>query len=332
MLPGSSHTSLLFVRIFFPNLCQVKLRIQHPYLLLVLAMLFWSGNFVISKAVSTEVPPVALAFWRWCLAAIFITLYTWKQLKKDLPAIQRHWKVLLPISVLGITCFNTLIYIGLQNTSAINSLLLQSFFPIVVAIFSFVFFKEKLRWMQILGIIISLSGTLFLISRGSLTMLLSAQFNPGDIWICLAVCTYAGYASLLRFRPEIHPLSFLTITFMIGVVVLFPFYLLESVFFTPVRLSYPFVFSVLYLAIFPSILAYLAFNEAVKMIGPNVAGLFSHLMPVFGSILAMIFLGERFQTFHTFGILLIFTGIMLVIRYKSAAPPIKYRRHSKNKV
>ena len=312
----------------------MKLRIQNPYLLLVMAMLFWSGNFVISKAVSTEVPPVALAFWRWCLAALFITLYTWKQLRKDWPVVKRHWKILLPISILGVTCFNTLIYIGLQNTSAINSLLLQSFFPIVVAIFSFIFFKERLRWMQILGVLISLSGTLFLISRGSWSMLLNAQFNPGDLWICVAVGSYAGYASLLRFRPTMHPLSFLTITFIIGVLVLFPFYLLESLLFSPVHLSSPFIFSVLYLAIFPSILAYLAFNEAVKMIGPNIAGLFSHLMPVFGSIMAVIFLGERFQTFHAFGVLLIFTGIVLVIRHKRKAStrPMEYRRTSKNKV
>ncbi len=284
-------------------------------------MLFWSGNFVISKAVSTEVPPVALAFWRWCLAAIFITLFTWKYLKKDAAIIRQHWKILLPISVLGVTCFNTLIYIGLQNTTAINSLLLQSFFPIVVAIFSFVFFGEKLRWLQILGVLISLSGTIFLVSRGSWTVLLQAKFNPGDLWICMAVCSYAGYASLLRFRPKMHPLSFLATTFLIGVVVLFPFYLLESIFYQPVNISSPFVFSVLYLAIFPSILAYLAFNEAVKIIGPNIAGLFSHLMPVFGSIMAVIFLGERFYSFHAWGIMLIFFGILLVITQKKQSTP-----------
>jgi drug/metabolite transporter (DMT)-like permease len=132
-----------------------------------------------------------------------------------------------------------------------------------------------------------------------------------------------------------HPLSFLTITFLIGVVVLFPFYLLESIFFHPVHLSAAFVISELYLAIFPSILAYLAFNEAVKIIGPNIAGLFSHLMPVFGSILAVIFLDERFQTFHVFGMLLILTGIVLVIRQKKQTPttrPMEYNRTSKNKV
>src|SRR5690606_25232253 len=147
----------------------------------------------------------------------------------------------------------------------------------------------------------------------------NAQFNRGDLWACVAVCSYAGYASLLRFRPHMQPLSFLAITFTIGVIVLFPFYLLEILLFTPVHLSFPFIFSLLYLAIFPSILAYLAFNEAVKMIGPNIAGLFSHLMPVFGSILAVIFLGEHFQIFHALGILLIFTGIVLVIRHKSKA-------------
>ncbi len=289
---------------------------KNPFFLLVLANLFWSGNFVLSKAISTEVPPVGLAFWRWCMAFFFLSLFAWPVVKKDLAMLRQHWKILIPISLLGISCFNTLIYTGLQNTSAINSLLLQSLFPVVVAIFSFVFFREKLKHIQIAGICISLLGTLFLISKGSISMLLSATFNRGDLWICLAVVSYAGYTILLRYRPKVHPLSFLLITFFMGTVILLPVYLTESILVKPVPFTLNFVLAVLYLAILPSIMAYLFFNEAVRKIGANIAGLFSHLMPVFGSLMAILFLHEKFKYFHLMGFLLIFGGIILVVWQK----------------
>lgn len=283
------------------------------YFLLVLTTLFWAGNTVISKYVSLDIPPVALAFSRWSLAFVLIGLIAKKKVLKDLPVIRQHWGILTLLSFSGIACFNTLIYIALRSTTAINSLLLQSFFPVLVALISYFFFAERLKRVQVVGILISLSGTLLLVSRGSIASLLSASFTPGDIWVVVAVVIYAVYTSLLRFRPAIHPQSFLVVTFFLGTLMLLPFLVLESIFFQPMHLSGELLWVILYLAIFPSILAYLFFNESVRTLGANVAGLFLHLIPVFGSIMAVIFLKEQFYAYHAIGMLLILGGIGLVV-------------------
>lgn len=289
---------------------------KQSYFFLTLSAFFWAGNVVVSKSVSLEVPPVALAFSRWSMALVVISLFAGPKIRQDMPVIKQHWKILIPLSFLGITCFNTFIYIALRSTTAINSLLLQSFLPVVVAIMAYFFFHEKLRYTQIIGILISLAGTLFLISKGSVGVLLSASFNVGDLWVFTAILCYAAYTILLKFRPPIHPQSFLVITFFLGTLMLFPFFLLENIFFEPFHLTGDVVWVVLYLAVFPSVLAYHFFNEAVKVVGATVAGLFSHLIPVFGSIMAVFFLGEKFHPYHAIGMVLILCGILLVILYK----------------
>ena len=290
-----------------------------PYLLLTLSSLFWAGNFVLSKAISTDIQPVTLAFGRWSLAFLFVLPFAYPHLKKDRVALLRHWKILLPIALLGISAFNTMIYIGLQSTTAINSLLLQSFFPVVVPMLAFFFFREKLTLLQIAGITVSLLGTLWLVSQGNPERLLSASLNRGDVWVFAAVVLYAGYALLLRFRPKVHPLSFLAATFGLGIVMLLPFWIGELYVYPSPALTVEVGLSFLYLAIFPSLVAYLFFNEAVGRIGATTAGLFSHLVPTFGSIMAILFLGEDFHSYHAWGILLIFSGIVLVV-WQTANP------------
>ena len=293
---------------------------KNPYLLLIFATLFWAGNFVLSKAMSTEIPPVALAFWRWSMAFLLLVVVARKKAYSDWPVIIRNIPVLIPISFFGVAAFNTLIYVGLQDTSALNSLLLQSFFPVVVAGMSFLFLGERLRRWQLLGIILSLCGTLLLVARGNPVVLLSAQFNDGDLWIITAVFCYASYAELLRYRPPIHALSFLLITFGLGTLMLLPFYLWEHTQAAQLRWEQNTVLTVAYLAVFPSFISYLFFNEAVRRIGASTAGLFSHLVPLFGVSMAILLLGEQFYNYHAMGAALIFSGIYLVIRYKKPKP------------
>ncbi len=289
---------------------------KNPYLLLTLAMLFWAGNFVLSKAVLVDVRPVTLAFGRWGLAFLILVPFAYRHLQRDNLVLRRSWKVLLPISLLGITCFNTFIYVGLQTTTAINSLLLQSFFPVVVPVLAFGFFRERLGATPVVGILISLLGTLWLVAQGDWERLRSASFNPGDGWVFAAVVLYAGYALLLRFRPTVHPLSFLAVTFGLGLALLLPFLVAEWLTYAPPALTVELGLAFLYLAIFPSLVAYLFFNEAVRQIGATTAGLFSHLVPTFGSLMAIFFLGERFHGYHAVGIGLILTGIALVIGHR----------------
>lgn len=289
---------------------------DQPYLLLVLATLFWSGNFVLGRAVRAEVPPVGLAFWRWTTGSILIIGFAWPHLKRDWPMILRHWKLVLLLAFLGVTLFNTLVYTGLQFTTAINALLMQSTMPVLIVLMSYLLFRETVTPLQIVGILLSLVGVLAIVGQGDMAVLLGLSLNLGDLLIFMAVAGYAAYSALLRRRPPLHPLSLIAATFIAGAVVLLPFYLWEHASGRTVSLDGVTLLTIAYVAVFPSILAYLCFNRGVELAGANRAGLFIHLMPVFGSIMAILFLGERFQWFHGFGILLILLGIALATRPK----------------
>jgi len=299
---------------------------KNPFLLLTFASLFWAGNVVISKALATDVPPISLAFMRWSLALFIVIIFSWKKVKQDICIIRKQLLVLLPISFLGITAFNTMIYIALQDTTALNSLLLQSFLPVVVVLISFTFFNERLKKLQVVGILVSLLGTLTLVAKGSISTLAHTGLNRGDLWVIGAIVFYAGYTNLLRFRPQVHPLSFLATTFFLGVVMLLPFFLWEMSNTEPIVWNKDVFITVGYLGIFPSFVAYLFFNYGVSKVGGNIAGLFSHLIPLFGSLMAIFFLGETFYGYHAVGMLFTFSGIYLVIKDKIKLKPKSKRK------
>lgn len=287
---------------------------DQPYLLLVLATIFWSGNFVLGRAVRADVPPIGLAFWRWTGGSVLIIALAWPHLKRDWPLIRRHWKFILLLAILGVTLFNTLVYTGLQFTTAINALLMQSTMPVLIVLMSYLFYRETVTPVQIVGVLLSLAGVLAIVGQGDLAVLLGVSLNLGDLLIFIAVAGYAAYSALLRQRPPLHPLSLIAATFIAGAVVLLPFYLWEHATGRTVSFDRVTLLTIGYVAVFPSILAYLCFNRGVELAGANRAGLFIHLMPVFGSIMAILFLGERWQWFHSFGILLILLGILLATR------------------
>ncbi|MCB0208617.1 MAG: DMT family transporter [Anaerolineae bacterium] len=290
-----------------------------PVLLLVLATLFWSGNFILGRAVRLDVPPVGLAFWRWFGGSLLVSGFAWPYLKRDWGVIVRHWKIITLLAILGVTTFNTLIYTGLQSTTALNALLMQSSMPVVIVLMTFLFFRERVSVKQAFGIGLSLVGALTIVAQGDLAVLLGLSLNFGDVLVVIAVFSYAAYSALLRRRPALHPLSFLAITFMVGTAFLLPFYVWENVAGRVMHFNTVTALAVLYVAIFPSILSYLFFNRGVELIGANQAGLFIHLMPIFGSIMAMLFLGERLYWFHGLGIVLIVSGITLATRLRRSS-------------
>jgi drug/metabolite transporter (DMT)-like permease len=212
---------------------------------------------------------------------------------------------------LGVGSFNTLVYSGLQHTVVINALLLQSLMPIAVVAFSSLFFRDRVSLRQGLGILLSLAGAVFVIFEGRLGAVLAFRLNPGDGLVLVAVVCYAAYTALLRLRPALHPLSFLLATFALGSTMILPFYLWETFAGRAVHPNAPTLASVLYVAVFPSILSYLFYNRGVALIGANRAGLFAHLMPLFGSLLAVALLGEAFRGYHAVGLALILSGILL---------------------
>lgn len=287
-----------------------------PYLLLSLTALFWSGNFIVARAVHLDVPPMGLVFWRWLGALVIVLPFAWGPLKTDWPVIRRHWRIIFALATIGVASFNTLVYLGLQTTTALNAVLLQSAIPICIFIFAYVIFRDTVRPLQALGIALSLAGVMTIIARGDVATIRGLAFNRGDLLVFAAVVLWAIYSVLLRKRPALHPLSFLTVTIFISVVLLAPLYVGETLDGRVMRLDRTTVLAVGYLAIFPSVLAYLFYNRGVDLIGANRAGTFIHLMPLFGSIMAILFLGESFQPYHAAGIALILGGLMFAARQR----------------
>jgi drug/metabolite transporter (DMT)-like permease len=290
-------------------------RLNHsPYLLLTLAVLFWSGNFILGRAVRADVPPIGLAFWRWTVAALLLLGPALPWLRRDWGTIQQHRPIILLLAALGVTIFNTLVYAGLQHTIALNAFLMQTMMPVMIVAMSFVLFRDRVVVLQGAGIAFALSGAVVIIIKGDFQTLRALSFNPGDILIFMAVMAYAGYSVMLRKRPPMHPLSFVWITFALGALMLLPFYLWETFARRAVRWDGLTGAAVLYVAIFPSIISFLCFNRGVELIGANRAGLFLYLMPLFGGAMAMFFLGEQLQWFHGAGMVLIVAGILLAVR------------------
>ncbi len=300
------------MRIFvFPNHQLVRVDAM-AYFLLVLTVLFWSGNFVLGRGVHDLIPPVALSFWRWTIALVIILPFTAQKVINSLPAIKKNWKFFLGLSIPSVTCFNTFIYLALQTSTAINTVLINSMMPIFIVLISWVTFRDRLTLVQTIGVLISLLGLTWLITKGDPRILRSIQFSRGDLWTLAAGISWALYSVLLRKRPQnIKPDVFLTCLISFGLVLIIPIYLWELQTGANVALSWPVVGSIVYVAVFPSVVAYLFWNRAVGIVGANKAGIFIHLMPVFGTILSIIFLGERLLGYHIPGIALIFIGIVL---------------------
>jgi drug/metabolite transporter (DMT)-like permease len=285
-----------------------------PHLLLAFTALCWSGNFIVGRAVHMSVPPVALAFWRWSGAFLLVIGFALPHLRRDWPRLMRHWRRLLVLSALGVAAFNTGVYLGLQTTTALNALLLQSAMPVLILLASFALFRERTGPVQLGGVALSLAGVAVIVGQGAPAAPAGLALNPGDAWVLAAVAAYAVYSALLRRRPDVHPLSFLAATFALGSLMLLPFHLAEHLGGRPAALDAPTLLAIGYVALFPSVLAYACWNRGVELIGANRAGPFVHLMPAFGSVLAVLLLGEAFRLFHALGIALIGAGILLAAR------------------
>jgi drug/metabolite transporter (DMT)-like permease len=288
-----------------------------PYLLLVLAALFWAGNFVVGRALNDSISPIALVFWRWTASLAILLPFAWPHRSRDLPLLIRHWPNVMILGLLGIAVYNSLIYIGLGSTTAINALLMQSLVPIFIPICAFCAFGERPNRKQLAGLACSLVGIAVVAGRGSLATLRDLHFQPGDVWTLAGVLAYAVYSVALRKRPDVHPSSLLAASVAVGVLLLLPAYLfertsLDAAAYRPLNAEA--VLGIGYLAAFASALAYLCFNRCVELIGASRAGMGLHLMPAFGSILAVFFLGERLYLFHLAGLGFIAAGIALTVR------------------
>lgn len=292
---------------------------QRPSLLLVLAVSFWAGNFLVGRAARDAVPPVALAFWRWTLAAAVITPLAWPHVRRQRSVVRRHAPRIVLLALLGVATFNTLIYLGLHTTTALNAFLMQALMPVFIVLLAWLLFRDRVVPLQGLGVAVSLLGAVTVVVRGDPSALLGLRFAPGDALVLVAVLSYAAYSVLLRGRPPLHPLAFLWVTFVVGAVALAPFYAWESLAGQPVRLGWASVGAFAYVGVFPSVLSYLCFNRGVELVGAARAGLYLHLMPLFGSVLSILLLGEALHAYHLVGLVAILAGIVLATAPRRAS-------------
>ncbi len=282
--------------------------------LLALCMLFWAGSVVSGRAAAALIPPALFTALRWGGALVLILPFAARHLRRDWPALRGRWWLVLLLGLLGVVTYNSLVYRGLHDTTAVNALLLQSALPLLILVVAFVLFGQRPGRVEVLAILVSVAGVVVIAAEGSLETLRHLRFNPGDVLVFGAVASFAVYSAVLRLKPVTHPLSLLAASIAAGVVILIPLAIAEyssgaRLVVTPLSVG-----SLVYAAVFPAFLSYVFFNRGVELVGAARAGQFMHLMPAFGIVLAVVFLGERLHPYHGVGMLLIGAGLWMVDR------------------
>ncbi len=291
---------------------------NQPYLLLSITALCWAGNAIVGRMAAGHIPPVTLSFLRWSLAFLIILPFAWKHLLHDWGAIRERLGIMIVLSITGIGAFNTLQYWALEHTQALNTLLLQSAGPLVVAVWSLALLGIRLTLAQTAGIMLSMAGVLIILMHGDLTKLSNIEFNRGDLIFLIALAIFGLYSVLSLKRPGIHALSFVAFTFGAGAACLIPLFVWELFTRPLMQIDAANLLSLFYVAVFPSTIAYLCFNRGVQLIGANRAAPFFHVVPVFGTVMSIIFLGEHPQVFHFIGFALVLTGVFVASRKPQA--------------
>ena len=292
-----------------------------PILALSLSSLFWSGNFIVGRALRDEMQALTLNYWRWLIALLIILPFSITQTRTHAQAIKRHWFFLGVLSVTGIVGFHLCVYQALHTTTAINALLFLSISPLIIIVASRIAYKDKINIWQIVGIFISLIGVLVLLNRGDLARLRSLVFNIGDLWMLGAVLLWSVYSVVLKRKPApLTQLALLNSSMAIGVIIMTPFYLISITGNIGFAITLANLSGLMYISLFASLVAYFCWNYGVSQLGPNSAGGFLHLMPLFGAILSVLLLDEGIHVYHLIGAAFIATGLTLSNRSKAKSP------------
>jgi drug/metabolite transporter (DMT)-like permease len=292
-----------------------------PAALLSLTSLFWAGNMVIGRAVADTMSPVGLAYWRWVIVIAVLAPFCWREVIARRALLLRSWRILLLLSVMSTGLYNALTYWALHYTTATNTTLLNSTMPIWVTIASFILLRHMPPARALPGFLVSLTGVLFIVARGHPGTLFTLALNVGDLIMLLALFLWGFYAVLLRYRPpDLSPLGYVFVTGVIGTLIATPFFLLDLAWSGLPALSWQALAAIGYFALFSSLVATICYNNAVDRVGPVHASLFIHLVPLFGSLLAIVFLGERPGWQHLLGMALILSGILQARRAALAVP------------
>jgi drug/metabolite transporter (DMT)-like permease len=301
------------VRILYSPLKMIRKRqVLSGYIFAIGATAIWSGNFIIARGLSDAIPPVSLAFWRWVVAVIVFLPFASKSLVAERHILKRHIPYLCVTALLGITVFNTLIYFAGHTTSAINLSLISITFPVFIVILSRFVFGELITANKAIGIVLVVAGILFLISKGEFTQLFNISFAIGDLWMLLAAIIFAVYSILVKRKPEQLSIKALQLsTFILGLMFLFPFFVWEYVKVPPVDIKPSVIYSILYVGIFASLVAFVLWGMAIETIGPSKSGMVYYTLPLFSMVLSNLFLGEVVTAVHLFSASLIVSGIVI---------------------
>ena len=289
---------------------------KKAYIFLILTTLFWSGNFIVGKAASLyEIPPFTLNFYRWTFAWLILAPFTLREIIKKKNYIFENIKLIIILGITSITIFNSIVYYSLNFTQVISGVLMISTIPVMIIAFCWLFKIEKTNIFQILGVIFSLFGVVVIITKADLLVLLNLSFNKGDLWMVVAMFSWAMYSALLRKKKlEISQLSLLQTIISAGLIFLLPAYLIELFLGYRVNIHLPFVLTLTYVVLFPGLASFIFWIKGISIIGSNRAGIFLHLMPIFSTILAILIFDEKFMIYHLIGAILIITGIILSSR------------------
>lgn len=295
------------------------------YCFLILAFLFMALNVIVGRAVHTEIPPLGFSFWRWLLACFLFLPFSYHHLRQQWPLVIENWKMLILISVVMIPLGNNLIYVGLQETTALNGGLIPVARPVIILMLSWILFRGTVTLYQWLGISIAMSGVLLVLTRGEPSVLGDFSFNHGDLWLVGASLGIATYQVLIgRMTRELHPRVLLQITMVIGTLMMLPPYLIETAVARPVELTGPALSAIVFCAIFPSICAVYLINAGIRILGPARMGIFNYLPPLFVAAIAVPVLGETLVWYHLAAFVIVTVGIITSIRggmLKNASVP-----------
>ena len=284
-------------------------------MLLALTAFLWAGHWIVARAVVPTMTPVGMAFWRWAAAIAILAPFAWGHLRSDWTRIRSGWKPILFFGTCGTVLYNSIGYMGIQQTTATNAVLLQSVTPGIIPLVAWLLFRERIGPRTAFGLAISFAGVLAIVSRLDAAVLAAFEVAQGDLWLLANVFLWALYTVCLRWRPRgLHPLAFMLAVMLGGMATGLPAYALDLAAGGRVEANWGAALGVLYLAAFPSVLCYVMWDRGVAAVGPARAGAYLHLIPLAGSLMAMAFLGEQLRLFHLVGIALIFAGVFLVSR------------------
>jgi len=289
------------------------LKDKKAYIFLILATLFWSGNFIVGKTASLfEIPPFTLNFYRWVFAWLILAPFTLNEIFSKRNYILKNIKLVFVLGLTSITIFNSIVYYSLNFTQVISGVLMISTIPVMIIFFCWIFKIEKTNSYQILGVIFSLFGVFVIVTQANLQKLFNLNFNKGDLWMVVAMFSWAMYSALLKKKKfDLSHISFLQTIITAGIIFLLPAYLIEMSLGYKLNIHLPFILTLSYVVIFPGLASFFFWIKGISIIGSNRSGIFLHLMPIFSTIMAILIFKEKFMIFHLIGALLIITGIIL---------------------